>query len=110
MKTNLELRAKLVKKYGEEEVRKVETDDFYMGVIPFEEYAELEIFSDETEEWSKKVTDKANLRIECLNTLRIMKEKTTGWHGSNYERLYRECEEGDLSEENMKKIIENHKA
>lgn len=50
-----------------------------------------------------------NLKQECLNTLSIMKKKTIGYHGNNYEGLYILCEKGELSDLDMQKIIEKHR-
>lgn len=43
METNF--RSQMVEKYGEDEVKKAESDDFYMGVIPFAEVAMLDFRS-----------------------------------------------------------------
>lgn len=48
------------------------------------------------------------IKKECLNTLKKMTKKTTGWHGDNYRNLYKLCKEDKLSKEQMDSIVKNH--
>ena len=48
------------------------------------------------------------IKKECLNTLKIMSKKTSGWHGDNYKRLHKLCKEDKLTKEEMEEIVKNH--